>query len=105
MGEINAIGPPLSSPGQVSCAGPALRRNGNIYIMIGRARGRAGPRLKMARTLSSSSAGGGLAGGHHGGQGRGHGARHQHLAPGGGLDTETRGLLLHTLLLRVVTGS
>ena len=63
MGEINAIGPPLSSPGQVSCAGPALRRNGNIYIMIGRARGRAGPRLKMARTLSSSSAGAGLAGG------------------------------------------
>ena len=63
MGEINAIGPPLSSPGQVSCAGPALRRNGNIYIMIGRARGRAGPRLKMARTLSSSSASAGLAGG------------------------------------------
>ena len=63
MGEINAIGPPLSSPGQVSCAGPALRRNGNIYIMIGRARGRAGPRLKIARTLSSSSSGAGLAGG------------------------------------------
>ena len=50
--------------------------------------------------------GGGLAGRHDGGQGRGHGARHQHLAPGGGgLDTETRGLLLHTLLLRVLTGS
>ena len=36
--------------------------------------------------------GGGLAGRHHSGQGRGHGARHQHLARGGGdLVTETRG--------------
>ena len=62
-GKLMLSARPCPRPGQVSCAGPALRRNGNIYIMIGRARGRAGPRLKMARTLSSSSAGAGLAGG------------------------------------------